>query len=345
VKKGKSLFAALVWGGWCLAGLGIPVGAQTLERDTTITGPRGRTIQRDVEIQRGRGSIDRQVTIKRPGGTFERNVQVQRSPVMGRGPIPGPWPRPAWIGPRPLIIGQPAPAFGFGLLAAPMLNFSFGGGGGGMGFGGGMGGGGMPGGPGAQAPPPPDQVALECQRLQSMFSGSRKEAAYNLGRMGDSRAVPSLIHVLKYDNFKDVRVASAIALGEIGGSDAAVALERSSIYDHREDVRKAATTALDRLNTKAQAQAARMQQQAAAMPPGYGRPSAAQPPSPQPPAAEQPAPPPTSSPFRDGAPAARPARDAGAADGAPELSPPQRELNPPPPPTPVTSGSPGRTNP
>ena len=174
------------------------------------------------------------------------------------------------------MIGQPVPAFGFGLMAAPMLNFSFGGAGGGMGFGGGMGGGGMgggmggvpggSGGPGAPAPPPPDQVALMCQRLQSFYSGSRKEAAYTLGRLGDPRAVPSLVHVLKYDNFKDVRVAAAIALGEIGGSDAAVALERTSIYDHREDVRKAATTALERLNTKAQALAARMQQQAASMP-------------------------------------------------------------------------------
>ena len=295
------------------SGLGVVPGrsghvgrGQTIERDTTITGPRGRSIQRDVEIQRGRGSIDRQVTIKRPGGTFTRDMQIQRSPADGRGPIPGPWPRPPWLGPRPLVIAQPAPALGFGLMAAPMLNFSFGGGGGGMGCGGGgglggggMGGGGMPGGPGGQAPPPPDQVALECQRLQALLSGTRKEAAYNLGRMGDPRAVPSLIHVLKYDNFKDVRVASAIALGEIGGSDAAVALERSSIYDHREDVRKAATTALDRLNTKAQAQAARMQQQAAAMPPGYGRP-AVQPPSPQPPVGGQPAPPATSSPFREG---------------------------------------------
>ena len=182
-------------------------------------------------------------------------------------------------------------------------------------------------------------------RLQSLFSGSRKEAASSLGRVGDPAPVPSLIHVLKYDNFKDVRVASAIALGEIGGSDAAVALERSSIYDHREDVRKAATTALDRLNTKAQTQAARMQQQVAAMPPGYGHPSAARPPSPQPPTGGQPAPPATSSPFRDGAPADRTVPDVGAGDGAPELSPPQRELNPPPPPTPVTSGSPDGTNP
>jgi hypothetical protein len=345
VKKGKSLFAALICG-WCLVGRGTPAGAQTLERDTTITGPRGRTIQRQVEIQRGPGSIDRQVTIKRPGGTFERDVQLQRSPMVRRGPVPGPWPRPAWIGPRPLVIAQPAPAFGFGLMAAPLLNFSFGGGGGGMAFGGGMGGP-PPGGPapGAQ-PPPPDQVALECQHLQSMLPGSRKEAAYTLGRLGDPRAVPSLIHVIKYDNFKDVRVAAAIALGEIGGSDAAVALERSSIYDHREDVRKAATTALDRLNTKAQAEAGRMQQQGAATSPGYGRRSSAQPPSPQPPVAGQPAPPPTlaPSPFREGTTADRPAPDAGPGDASPELSPAQRELTPPPPPTPVTSGSPVGTN-
>ena len=39
-----------------------------VERDTTITGPRGRSIERQVEIQRNPGSIDRQVQIKRPGG-------------------------------------------------------------------------------------------------------------------------------------------------------------------------------------------------------------------------------------------------------------------------------------
>lgn len=335
MKDCKRLFAVLACG-WILTGQGVAVVGQVVERDTTITGPRGRSIQRQVEIQRGPGTIDRQVTIKRPGGTLERQTMIQRSPVMGRRPIPGPWPRPAWIGPRPVVIGQPVPAFGFGLMAAPLLNFSFGGAGGGMGFGGGMGGGlpGGPGGPGAQPPPPPDQVALMCQRLQSFYSGSRKEAAYTLGRLGDSRAVPSLVHVLKYDNFKDVRVAAAIALGEIGGSDAAVALERSSIYDHREDVRKAATTALERLNTKAQTLAARMQQPSASMPRGPGRTTTIRPPDAQPPAASQP-PPPTFglSPFRERVP------DAGSGDATPELAPPQRELNPPPPPTPVTSGS------
>src|SRR5271155_3839826 len=89
------------------------------------------------------------------------------------------------------------------------------------------------------------------QRLQSFIPSNRKEAAYTLGRLHDPRAVPSLVHVLKYDSSKDVRIASAIALGEIGGSDSAVALERCAIYDHKEEVRKAATTALERLNAKA----------------------------------------------------------------------------------------------
>jgi hypothetical protein len=243
---------------------GAAVRGQVLERDTTITGPRGRSIERQVEIKRGPGTIQRQVEIKRPGGTFDRQVQLQRSPGFVRGFAPGMWSRPAWIGPRPLVLAQPAPAFGFGLLAAPFLNFSFGGGGSGLGFGAGMGGPGAGGpapfaggpGAGAQPPPPPDRVALECQRLQSFQISHRKDAAYTLGRLGDPRATPSLVHVLKYDNFKDVRVAAAIALGEIGGSEAAVALERAAIYDHREDVKKAAATALDRLNAKASRSAA-----------------------------------------------------------------------------------------
>jgi HEAT repeats len=352
VGKSKRYFAALLCAG-CLAGQGLPAAGQTEERDTTITGPRGRTIQRDVEVQRGPGTINRQTTIKRPGGTFTRDVEIQRSPMARRGPLPGPWPRPPWFGPRPFVVAPAVPALGFGVAAAPMLNFSFGGMGGGMGgggmggggMGGGMGGGGM-GGPGPGGPaPPPDQVALTCQRLQNFYPGNRKEAAYTLGRLGDPRAVPSLVHVLKYDNFKDVRVASAIALGEIGGSDAAVALERSSIYDHREDVRKAATTALERLNTKAQAQAARMPQ-AGAMLPGSGRSTAARPPAAQPPIAGQPGLPPSStpSPFRLDAPADRTAPDSGTGGTAPDSSG-SGELKPPPPPTPVTSGSETTPNP
>ncbi len=143
MKTGRYLFAISGYA-WVLGVPSGPVLGQDVERDTTITGPRGRTIQRQVDIQRGPGTIDRSVEIKRPGGTFERQTVIQRSPVMGRRPLPGAWPRPPWVGPRPLAIVQPAPAVGFGLVAAPFMNFSFGGGGGGggMGFGGGGGGGG-----------------------------------------------------------------------------------------------------------------------------------------------------------------------------------------------------------
>jgi HEAT repeats len=317
VKNWKRFFASAVLGCGVANSSGVLHGQEVLERDTTITGPRGRSIQRQVEVQRSPGMIDRSVQIKRPGSTFDRQVQIQRSPLPGRGFIPGPWPRPAWFGPRPLVIAQPAPAFGFGLMAAPFMNFSIGGGGGGFG------GGGMPGGPGAPPPPPPDQVALMCQRLQGFHLTGRKEAAYTLGQLGDPRAVPTLVHVLKYDNFKDVRVAAAIALGEIGGSESAVALERAAVYDHREDVKKAASTALERLNAKAKAVAA-MPQPIDDQPSVRRRLSA--------PATTSP------SPFREVPPLGGPTPAAG------DASPSQGELTPPPPPTPVTSSPGGSGN-
>jgi HEAT repeats len=305
----------------------IPLPGQTIERDTAITGPRGRTVERQVEIQRRPGAVERSIQIKRPGGTFERQVQVERlGGVPRRGPMTaGPWPRPPWI-PRTIVVSQPAPAFGFGLLAAPMLNFSFGAGGSGIGWG--------PvvpfGGPGPAGPPgvapPPDEVALMTQRLQSFYSNNRREAAYKLGQFGDPRAVPSLIHVLKYDLHKDVRIASAIALGEIGGNDSAIALERSSIYDHKDDVRRACATALERLNAKAMAAAASVPQMA--RPRGVPRPPE----------------PTTTFPFRRNAETVKEPRQAhgNTSDALPAQDDP--EVNqPPPPPTPVT-GSPSGDN-
>jgi hypothetical protein len=327
---GSSALAIVCWAS------AMPLSGQTIERDTTITGPRGRTLERQVEIQRKPGSVERDIQIKRPGGTVERQVQVQRSPAIAarRGPmVAGPWPRPPWI-PRTVVIGQPAPAFGFGLLAAPMLNFSFGGGGfggggGGGGFGGGPGGpfgGGGPAGPPGGPAPPPDEVALMTQRLQSFYSNNRKEAAYKLGQLGDPRAVPSLIHVLKYDYHKDVRIASAIALGEIGGSESAIALERSSIYDHKEDVRHASATALERLNAKAKASSPGssqvMRRREVPMPPD----------------------PSTPSPFRRSAATGEPPYETPPAQAEPPQSQADPATNqPPPPPTPV-AGNPGGEN-
>jgi hypothetical protein len=165
------------------------------------------------------------------------------------------------------------------------------------------------------------------QRLQSFYSNNRKEAAYTLGHLGDPRAVPSLIHALKYDISKDVRIAAAIGLGEIGGSDAAVALERASIYDHREDVRRAATTALTRLNAKAKTSA-----------PVSSR-VVPQTPAPRPPVT--PAPSPFGGSSRSGEPALETPGaipDATQSPGEPSSS------APPPPPTPVTSGAAGAGN-
>jgi HEAT repeats len=308
----RSSLLGMAW--WCSA---MPLAGQTIERDTTITGPRGNSIERQVEIKRAPGSVERQVQIKRPGGTFERQVQIQRAPGGGlrRGPmIAGPWPRPPWI-PRTVVIGQPAPAFGFGLLAAPALNFSFGGGGmvpfGGAG----------PLGPRGAPAPPPDQVALMIPRLQSFYWNTRKEAAYTLGTLGDPRAVPSLIHVLKYDLHKDVRVAGAIALGEIGGPEAAVALERSSIYDHKEDVRHAAAKAIERLNAKASA------------PPPDSQRDGRMRVMPRPPE------PSTSSPFRQSPAAEGTSPELPAANPGAEAQPDPAANQPPPPPTPVTGNS------
>jgi HEAT repeats len=311
----RLLFASWVFGVLCQVAGGSASG-QTVERDTTITGPRGRSITRDVEVQRGPGSTTRSVQITRPGGTFDRSVQVQRSPAAGPwrpgGFIPGP--RPWAFGPRPLIINQ-APAIGIGVAALPLpfMNFSFGGGGGGGGMG--MGGGPGPGGPPPGMPPqPPDQVALMTQRLQNFYPSNRKEAAYTLGKLQDPRAVPALVHALKYDAWKDVRIAAAIALGEIGGPDAAIALERDAVYDHKEEVRKVASTALERLNAKAKAA-------------GAGSVSI--------PSARPPLPPASSpSPFQQSPPLNGPAESPGMVS-QPE-SP--QELVPPPPPTPVTAG-------
>lgn len=68
---------------WCKAGLILAVGAssaagQVVERDVKVTGPRGRTIERQVRTERGPGRVEREIDIKRPGGELHRDVVVQR---------------------------------------------------------------------------------------------------------------------------------------------------------------------------------------------------------------------------------------------------------------------------
>jgi len=226
------------------------------ERDSTITGPRGRSIERKLDVQRGPGYYQRQLQIQRPGGTLERDITIQRGfrPGFGGG---GFWPRPpAYFGREVLMLPRPATNFSFGLMAAPLITIPFGAGVG-VGAGGGApgpsavgpagpGGPSGPGGPpGAPAQSSPlDPVALAASKLQSHHSSSRRDGTRELGRLGDPRAVPALVHVLKYDSSKDVRIAAATALGEIGGSEAEVILERCIIYEKKQDVRDAAAAAL-----------------------------------------------------------------------------------------------------
>jgi hypothetical protein len=92
-----------------------------------------------------------------------------------------------------------------------------------------------------------DPVNLAAQKLYSNYFGSRRDGAVELGRLGDPRGVPALVHVLKYDNFKEVRIAAAHSLGQIGGPEAATTLERCIIYEKRQPVRDAASAALSHL--------------------------------------------------------------------------------------------------
>jgi HEAT repeats len=226
-----------------------------LERDVKVTGPRGRTIERKVEIDRGPGYVDRQVQIQRPGGTLSREVRVaggRPGPAFRPGPGPGFGPRPPVIIERNVYSGPgPGTSFALGMLGGAALTAPFWG-------------------PPLVAPPPPvvvppapavviqqpavvsaapavdplDPVALAAQRLQSHHPGSRREAAQTLGRLGDPRGIPPLVDVLKNDWFKDVRIAAAQALGQIGGPEAVTVLERAVVYEKKQDVRDAAASAL-----------------------------------------------------------------------------------------------------
>ena len=269
-KKGMVLALGL----GVVPGIG-PAGAmaQVFERDTKVTGPRGRSLERDIQIHRGPAGIERDITIRRPGGTFQQETFLPRPHGHGGGWGPGPR--------GPIIVN--GGGGGMSPLGAGLL-------GGALGAGAGL----LIGSAISQPPPPPpvfvapgpvyvtqplpppvveyvppvryqpappqtavvvDPVAQEIARFQSNHEASRRDAAVHLGRMGDARAVMPLVDRLKNDRSREVRMAAATALGQIGDPGASVYLERSIIYDPRQDVRDASTVALSRLR-QAQDQAA-----------------------------------------------------------------------------------------
>ncbi|HEX8203388.1 MAG TPA: HEAT repeat domain-containing protein [Isosphaeraceae bacterium] len=270
--------------GLCSAGP-IAWGQQTYERETTITGPRGRTIQRQLKAERSPGSVNREIHIQRPAGSFDRQVTVQRQPgtvvrsrsaVVGRESyVPGPSrtfvERDVYVpGPTRTIVERDVviergPRFGPVVgVAAPFFGLSI----------------------GAPPPPPPppvvvvpepvyvepapppvvvynpprryqpapppeavvvDPVADALGRLRSGHDNSRRDGALTLGRLGDARAVPALRDRLRDDDEKEVRMAAAWALGEIGDPTAAVGLQRAALYDKKQEVRATAERAYRRL--------------------------------------------------------------------------------------------------
>jgi len=248
-------YASLLAG--LLATLGsVSASAQTFERDVSITGPRGRTLERRTEIQRGPGGVERELQISRPSGTYSRQVEIRRAPGFA--------PRGGFYGPRFVPWGPPPPGpsagamfgLGLGLAALPAIGFAAGA---------------MSrppvvvapapviaapaviaGRPPGQTPPANaiDPVNLAAQKLYSNHYTSRRDGAIELGRLGDPRAVPALIQVLKYDSYKEVKIAAAGALGHIGGPEAATALERCIIYDKKQAVKDAASSALTHLRTR-----------------------------------------------------------------------------------------------
>ena len=239
---------------------------QVLERETTVTGPRGNSITRDIRTERFGNMVDRQVTIRRPGGTITRNTEVF-APRGG-----------GFYGPRPFyggggFVGGPAffgppVALGVGLPAVNLF----------------VGGGGPPAPPpvtvysppvpyplstaaasgtmAAPASPQPqpapgqptvlvDPVAESIGKLDSFHSHTRREAAIALGKYGDARGVAPLIDKMEHDFDKEVRMAAAWALAEIGDPRAIVPLETARQFDKRADVRSVATKSLERMPREA----------------------------------------------------------------------------------------------
>ena len=245
--------------GLMLLSMGVAAVGQTFERNTTITGPRGRTLSRSVTSERGPGFVQRDVTINRPAGTFSRETTIQRPPIGfggGRGfgpigfgggnvfvernvivpsaPIIAPFGGGMFFGSMfaPPLIAPPV------VVAAPPIV-----------VGGAVAGGAVAGGAG----PAPvvvgnDPVISEMHTLEhSLISNHRRDAAIALGRYRDPRAVDALIERLKNDHSKDVRMAAAWGLAEIGDKRAGVALERASMFDKKQEVRDAAAVAYKRI--------------------------------------------------------------------------------------------------
>ncbi|GIW89423.1 MAG: hypothetical protein KatS3mg108_3747 [Isosphaeraceae bacterium] len=267
------------WGGrgwgqeWPVGGLAVPGSGAVRSRTLEVEGPGGRSYRRQLEIRRGLGGVSRSLEIERPGGArFESQIEARRpGPASARLAAPSGGPRvvqrnvtinqfggPAAWGP-PVVDAGPSFSFWFGSPPPPIVPVV----------------------PVPLVPPPVvvvgsaaapnvvvreperyrvepetivvDPVAESLKRLGSHHGNSRRDGARELGRLGDARAVPALMQVLRDDRDAEVRQAAAWALGEIGDPRARSYLERAAVYDRKEKVRQEAARALRRLVVAKQA--------------------------------------------------------------------------------------------
>lgn len=278
---------------------GGPVAAQqVVERDTEIVGPKGKTIDRHLKIERTPGAIHRELDIRRPGGELHRSVTIP----TGRGPGPrpgfGPGPRGPLVVERDVIVqrggggnGWVAPVAGFaGFAAGTLLGTALA----------------RPAvvqpapvlvAPGPMYAPAPvvvqpvpvpapavvDNVSAEVDRLKSWSGSTRLEAVKILGRLNDPRAVPPLVHSLRSDYKDEVREHAAWALGMIGDPSARPYLEVASTSDSKGKVREASIRALERLDANAALAAAPIPPVGSAPPAGSSRAGSPSVPPPPPP--------------------------------------------------------------
>jgi len=89
-----------------------------------------------------------------------------------------------------------------------------------------------------------EKTADWLRKLESTIAGVRSHAAWQLGRSGDTDAVPALIRALQSDENEDVRWTAAWALAELGDARAIPALEAASEADASDEVRSRAQEAL-----------------------------------------------------------------------------------------------------
>ena len=106
--------------------------------------------------------------------------------------------------------------------------------------------------PVAQTAPTPGEVEHYLQQLNDPDAPTRAQAALQLGRLRNRRAIDSLNRLLATDRSPSVREAAARALGLIGAPGGLGGLQRAASSDEDRDVRQSAQFAAESIRASLQ---------------------------------------------------------------------------------------------